>query len=220
MHNLKRSEETTYSTRPTIFDTLLDPAANRGHPVPSDAVLTSEAVLMLLAGTDTTANTLTVATYATLCNPQTRQRLLVELKEAMPTQKDVDTVTTQKLRSLPYLVRNAMILSCVAFTLAHVNPRVHASKKLFVYRTVLPDDYLVLCLHLASLSAILSFHLILLYLIATMSIIWIRACSIELTNSFRRGGFITTYLNWSAGSLHLREEVGLAWVCSKSALDI
>ncbi|MCJ1379550.1 hypothetical protein MMC17_002651 [Xylographa soralifera] len=114
IYNLKYNRETVLSAPPTIFDTLLDPAANKGRPVPSDAVLTSEAVLMLLAGTDTTANTLTVATYAVLRNPQIRHSLLAELNEAMPTQKDVDIVTAEKLRGLPYLnacFREALRLS-------------------------------------------------------------------------------------------------------------
>lgn len=57
---------------------------------------------MFGAGTDTTANTLVVATWHILDEPRILQRLKNELRQAMP---DIDdTLDWASLENLPYLV--------------------------------------------------------------------------------------------------------------------
>ena len=95
--------------QPTIFDTLLQPHLNKNRPVPSDAELTAEAVLMLLAGTDTTANALVVGTYHILQNPNVLQKFSAELKRAFPCSETVYNMTNEEMRKLPYLVRSSSV---------------------------------------------------------------------------------------------------------------
>ncbi|KAG9230255.1 cytochrome P450 [Amylocarpus encephaloides] len=90
---------------PTIFDKLLNPAANKGQQVPSDDALAAESILMLLAGTDTTANALVVGVYGTLKNPEIVAMLKRELQEARLGELKEKIGST--LRNLPYL--NAII---------------------------------------------------------------------------------------------------------------
>ena len=89
------------SSIPSIFDTMLNPDPSKGQHTPSDAGLTADAVLMFIAGTDTTSNALTHATWGVLSNPQVLKALQVELRTAIPDKSEmVDWAT---LESLPYL---------------------------------------------------------------------------------------------------------------------
>ena len=57
---------------------------------------------MFIAGTGTTATTLTYATWHTLKSPEVERKLVAELRHAMP---DKDAMTDwQTLETLPYLV--------------------------------------------------------------------------------------------------------------------
>ncbi|KAL8730121.1 MAG: hypothetical protein Q9181_004778 [Wetmoreana brouardii] len=103
IQRLKARPKNYHSELPTIFDTLLNPQKNKNRAVPSNAVLTSEAILMLLAGTDTTANCLVVGTYGVLHSPKTLEKLSYELREAIPDPEDPSGMTADRLRKLPYL---------------------------------------------------------------------------------------------------------------------
>ncbi|KAI4267188.1 MAG: hypothetical protein L6R38_008367 [Xanthoria sp. 2 TBL-2021] len=85
-----------HGASPTIFDKLLNPHLNKGRPVPSQAHLTAEAILMSLAGTDTTANALVVGTYGVLNNEAVLKKLTKELREAVPDPEDTTSMTTVK----------------------------------------------------------------------------------------------------------------------------
>ena len=63
--------------------------------------LSADTLLLLVAGTDTTANILTIATYNVLKNPLILTRLQAELWEAMP-KKNV-LLEWAELEKLPYL---------------------------------------------------------------------------------------------------------------------
>lgn len=93
---------------PTIFDTILNPKANKNRQTPSDSDLTAEAVLMLLAGMDTTANALVVGTWGVLQDSKIYQKLVQEL-DAVLGQIDTE-VTTEMIERLPYLVKFLAIL--------------------------------------------------------------------------------------------------------------
>lgn len=64
--------------------------------------MTADAYGYFNAGTDTTAYTMVVITWALLNNPHMMQRLKAELKVAMPDRDD--TVDWAGLEKLPYLV--------------------------------------------------------------------------------------------------------------------
>lgn len=111
-----------------MFDNLLNPTANKGREVPSDSALTAEAILVLLAGMDATANALTVATWALLRNNEMRKKLSRELRQAFPYPHA--TMTADTLQSLPYLVSTSPplhsipppIVGSTPEPLAHQNP--------------------------------------------------------------------------------------------------
>lgn len=86
--------------RGTIFDALIDPSL----PPEERTVdrLAQEAVIVLGAGTETTANVLTVASYHLLKNRPVLLKLREELKQVMP--KPFTKATWSQLEQLPYLV--------------------------------------------------------------------------------------------------------------------
>ena len=71
--------------------------------------LADEAMVLLIAGMETTAQTLSALTYHLLANPQILKRLKKELEAAMPDPNELPTAS--KLESLPYLVRFLFALS-------------------------------------------------------------------------------------------------------------
>ena len=93
-----------------MFATLLDRRTSNRRLIPNDGVLGQEAVLFLLAGTDTVANVLTVVTYNTLANPDIRHKLVEELVMAIPAAEDSRSLTTEKLQKLPYMVSDDLCL--------------------------------------------------------------------------------------------------------------
>ena len=67
----------------------------------STARLRDEAIVLIGAGTDTTANTLAALTYHLLANPLILKKLKTELAEAIP---DVETLPeSTRIETLPYL---------------------------------------------------------------------------------------------------------------------
>lgn len=82
---------------------MLNPNLEKGQFAPSLEELTADAVFLLIAGTDTTAHNLILATYSILTNPSILGTLKVELRKAMPDKDSLlDWATLEKL---PYLVR-------------------------------------------------------------------------------------------------------------------
>src|ERR1700755_1081148 len=93
----------TLTPRPTIYHGLLSPEANKGRPLPSRQSLLDEAGILLGAGSDSSGVTLMVAAHYVLQNPQVRQRLEAELREAWPVLEEIPRY--EVLEKLPYLVR-------------------------------------------------------------------------------------------------------------------
>lgn len=85
---------------PTIFHELM--SGRNGAPVLKPIALEDEAQLMVVAGTDTSSNTLTIATAHVLDNPKMYARLRDELQNAWPTLDE--TPRYEDLEKLPYLV--------------------------------------------------------------------------------------------------------------------
>lgn len=86
---------------PTIFHTALKTDSEKGRVRPTIDELSADNLLLLMAGTDTTAHVLTIATYNALREPRVLGKLQAELREAIPN-KDV-WIKSAKLEKLPYL---------------------------------------------------------------------------------------------------------------------
>jgi len=99
---LRDPSELTHTPHPIIYHALLSPTANKGRPLPSRQSLLDEAGILLGAGADSTGVTLMVTAYHILQDPQVRQRLEAELREAWPVLDEVPRY--EVLEKLPYLV--------------------------------------------------------------------------------------------------------------------
>ncbi|CAI7622111.1 unnamed protein product [Penicillium glandicola] len=88
---------------PTIFDLVLQPDAKTGQPPLSLNDLTTETLIFITGGEESTANTLIHGTFHVLSNPQIKSRLQEELSGAIPDGHPMPTADT--LEKLPYLVR-------------------------------------------------------------------------------------------------------------------
>ena len=95
------ARERTSDHPPTIFDNALNPDGEKGQDKPTIDELSADTLLLLIAGTDTTAHTLTMATYNVLHDPNVLRNLQTELREAMPRQDML--LEYAELEKLPYL---------------------------------------------------------------------------------------------------------------------
>lgn len=93
------SKEVTTS----IFADALNPNREKGQYVVSRKELAADAVLMFLAGTDTTAHALTFGFWEMIKRPEILYRLRQELREAKVQRHDA-VATLGDLENLPYLV--------------------------------------------------------------------------------------------------------------------
>lgn len=98
---LQHPEMLKTAPHPTIFHELLN--KEHGHKIPSFTELRDEALLMVFAGTDTSSNTLTLATINVLHNTDIHKRLNAELMEAWPVLSNRPRY--EDLEGLPYMVR-------------------------------------------------------------------------------------------------------------------
>ncbi len=69
---------------PSIFDTVLNPDTEKAQIRPTIDELAADTLLLLMAGTDTTAHALTIATYNVLKDPKILRKLQAELWKAIP----------------------------------------------------------------------------------------------------------------------------------------
>lgn len=81
---------------------MLEPDPKKGYDVPTLEELVDAAFLFLLAGSDTTSFTLSVATFHILQNKDVLARLRAELKEA--SRDTHGAFIWKELINLPYLV--------------------------------------------------------------------------------------------------------------------
>ena len=89
----------------TIMERLLDPSAVRGHVVPNMTELNEEALMLLTAGNDTTANAMIFGIYYICRHLDVQQELASELRAQFPDPEQ--RITYEELKNLPYLVRES-----------------------------------------------------------------------------------------------------------------
>ncbi|KAL8658077.1 MAG: hypothetical protein Q9202_007630 [Teloschistes flavicans] len=88
-------------SRSEILEQLLDPNAARGHSIPNAYDLNEEALTLLTAGNDTTANSMIIGAYLICTHPLVLERLVAELDTAFPAGEG--SITFEKAKQLPYL---------------------------------------------------------------------------------------------------------------------
>lgn len=101
----------------TIFHALLDKQSFRDGSVPSAGSLYEESQALMFGGADTTGNTLVVASYFLLSQPETYKSLKQELKAAWPDLNKVPTL--RELEKLTYL--NAILKESLRISLGIVS---------------------------------------------------------------------------------------------------
>ncbi len=85
-----------------MFDINLNPNLEKGQFTPTVDEMVADAFTLLIAGTDTTALTMTTIIWQLLNKPQVMRRLKAELRTVMPGRGH--TVDWAELEKLPYLV--------------------------------------------------------------------------------------------------------------------
>jgi hypothetical protein len=88
--------------RKTIFHELLTTDPNIGYVVPPLDHLKDETFVVLGASSHMTGNSMTIATYEVISDPEMYRRLTAELKEAFPNVNARMSFTD--LEKVPYLV--------------------------------------------------------------------------------------------------------------------
>ena len=85
------------------MERLLDSSAVRDHVVPNTTELNEEALMLLTAGNDTTANAMIFGVYYICRHLDVQRELAAELRAQFPGTEQ--KITYEELRNLPYLVR-------------------------------------------------------------------------------------------------------------------
>lgn len=85
----------------TVFDAMLQPNEEKHYESRTSTELIDEAALLIIAGSDTSAYTLTCATYYLLSTPLALTALREELDSAKTA---IQECNWEKIRKLPYLV--------------------------------------------------------------------------------------------------------------------
>ncbi|KAL8911000.1 MAG: hypothetical protein Q9171_003769 [Xanthocarpia ochracea] len=88
-------------SRSEILEQLLDPNSARGHLIPNAYDLNEEALTLLTAGNDTTANAMIIGAYLICTHSSVLNRLVEELETAFP--DGHQSITFEKAKQLPYL---------------------------------------------------------------------------------------------------------------------
>ncbi len=107
LHLLSIKDKPDSPLESTIFKSMLNPDLAKNQYTPEFHDLVAEGILMVGAGTDTTASTLVIGTWFVLNDPVILRKLKAELWEAMPGKEDVDLAM---LEGLPYLVGSSLCL--------------------------------------------------------------------------------------------------------------
>ncbi|KAL3462276.1 cytochrome P450 [Aspergillus heterothallicus] len=128
----------------TLFDAMLEPSEEKGYRARTSKELIDEAALFILAGTDTSAYSLTTATYFLLSNPGALATLRAELDLAEPFLKEGNWEEVRKLSYLMAVVRETLRLSS---PVPGMTPRIVPEGGVKVQDYFLPEGTIVSITH-------------------------------------------------------------------------
>jgi len=94
-------------SRSTVFDFMADVKPEKNYPEPTERELVDDAIVMVVAGSESTMITLTHATFHLLKNPLILQRFKEELKDVP--KDDEGLFDYNDLGKLPFLVKPPFI---------------------------------------------------------------------------------------------------------------
>jgi len=100
--SLSRAPPTSNEVQSSIFRQALNPNKEKNQYVASKKELVADAILMFLAGTDTTAHALTFGIWEMIKQPKIWSQLREEVRGVVPNRDEVPSL--QALETLPYLV--------------------------------------------------------------------------------------------------------------------
>jgi len=110
IESLRAAPANSKEVERSIFAKALNPNIEKGQYIATPEELTADAMLMFLAGTDTTGNTLAFGIWEMIKNPTIWTTLRKEVDTVLP---DVETIANvQELETLPYLVSARSRVSC------------------------------------------------------------------------------------------------------------
>jgi cytochrome P450 len=90
-----------------VFDAWAKPDEKKKF-TPTRRQMVADAFTFHGAGTDTTANVLTMGTWGLINDKEALEKLRVELREAIPDPNSEKMVSPSVLENLPYLVRHCL----------------------------------------------------------------------------------------------------------------
>ena len=99
---LKAAAKSGVSDYPVVFNKAVKLMVSGDKSMPNVEKLAADAVLMLLAGTDTIANALAIGKWNILQNDRMHQTLVEELREVFP--RGILEKSSEYFKRLPYLV--------------------------------------------------------------------------------------------------------------------
>ncbi len=120
-----RIENPPPTTRKDLLHRLLEGRDDKGEPMSREEV-TAEALTLLIAGSDTTSNSLCALLFHSVRTPGVIDRLRAELDAALP--EDTVVPTFEMVKDLPYL--QAVIYEAL---------RIHSTSSIGLHRQI-PDD--------------------------------------------------------------------------------
>ncbi|KAL4879974.1 cytochrome P450 [Aspergillus karnatakaensis] len=117
----EQGQMTTSDGITTIFDAMLQPSEEKGYKARTSNELINEAALFILAGSDTSAYSLTTAVYYLLTNVKALSRLREELDGA---EEFIREGNWEEVRKLPYLVAVVRETLRLATPVPGITPRI------------------------------------------------------------------------------------------------
>ncbi|PYH48470.1 cytochrome P450 [Aspergillus saccharolyticus JOP 1030-1] len=140
-----RGHLTTSDGITTIFDAMLQPNEQKGYESRTSEELIDEAALFIIAGSDTSAYTLTSATYYLLTNPCALARLRNELDTHLLF--DRAACKWEEVRKLPYLTAVIKETLRLSTPIPGITPRVVPAAGVRVQDYFLPGGTIVSITH-------------------------------------------------------------------------
>ncbi|KAK7716220.1 hypothetical protein SLS64_003372 [Diaporthe eres] len=97
------------TSRPDFMDAMIRKSESAGSTI-SFEELTSNAFILIVAGSETTATLLSAATYFLATNPASLAKLNDEVRSTFQSEDQIDMLSVQKLKYLPAVLEESMRL--------------------------------------------------------------------------------------------------------------